>query len=215
MTTETTRTLSTDQVQAIASCSQILGALYLQDPKQESSWPLLDELRERDSLEDWPFGSSEQRAQASALIHEGLASTSYAALAREYQRLFIGPHHFEAPAWGSVYLDKDQVLFGCSTLELRQWMRANGIAITEEKREPEDHIGKMLVLLGWLAREKPALIPEYLGYHVMTWASRYLELLRHHAQNPFYEGLALLTEITLDGLSRELEVVPRQRPVYR
>ncbi len=32
-----------------------------------------------------------------------------------------------APPWGSVWLDKENVLFGDSTLALREWMRANGI----------------------------------------------------------------------------------------
>ena len=35
----------------------------------------------------------------------------------EYRRLFVGPQAKVAPPWGSVYLDKDQVIFGASTME--------------------------------------------------------------------------------------------------
>jgi TorA maturation chaperone TorD len=135
-------------------------------------------------------------------------------LAREYQRLFIGPHHFNAPAWGSVYLDRDRVLFGASLLELRQWMCAGGITVNAEKREPEDHIGKMLVLMGWLAAEKPELIRTFLAQHLMPWAPRYLELLRQDAQQPFYEGLAVLTQSTLEGIVRELKIEVVARTLY-
>lgn len=62
------------------------------------------------------------------------------------QRLFIGPWALPAPPWGSVWLDKESVLFGDSTLALREWMRATGIALSEQRSEPEDHFGTLLLL---------------------------------------------------------------------
>ncbi len=50
-----------------------------------------------------------------------------------------------APPWGSVWLDKESVLFGDSTLALRQWMRENGIALEADGNEPEDHFGTVLL----------------------------------------------------------------------
>jgi TorA maturation chaperone TorD len=198
---------------AIASCGQILGALFLTDPKASGFTPLREHLAQLPSLKEWPFGTAEELDEAHALIREGLAKPS-GELAREYQRLFIGPHHFNAPAWGSVYLDKDQVLFGISLLELRQWMRENGITLNEDKREPEDHIGKMLVLMGWLATEKPELLRIYLAEHLMPWAPRYLELLHEDAAQPFYRGLAMLARCTLEGIVEELAVVTHARKLY-
>lgn len=66
------------------------------------------------------------------------------------QRLFIGPWALPAPPWGSVWLDKESVLFGDSTLALREWMRASGIALALERNEPEDHFGTLLLLAAWL-----------------------------------------------------------------
>ena len=48
----------------------------------------------------------------------------------EYRRLFVGPGVKPAPPWGSVYTDRDRVVFGASTLELRAWMRERGVART-------------------------------------------------------------------------------------
>jgi hypothetical protein len=43
------------------------------------------------------------------------------------------------------------VLFGDSTLALRQWMRENAIAFEMQQNEPEDHFGTLLLLAAWLA----------------------------------------------------------------
>jgi TorA maturation chaperone TorD len=200
--------------EAIASSGQILGALFLKDPKDDEMQPLFDGLKQFASFEEWPFGKQDELDAAHELISVGIQAAQKQ-LVREYQRLFIGPHHFEAPAWGSVYLDKDQVLFGSSLLELRQWMRENGIVVNEDKREPEDHIGKMLALMGWLAKEKPDLLGAFLAEHLMPWAPRYLELLLEDAREPFYQGLALLTQATLDGIARELGVQAAKKKLYR
>jgi TorA maturation chaperone TorD len=205
----------TDEVRdAIAQSAQILGALFSENPKSTEAQPLFDQLSAARSLVDWPFGSPADLALAEDLICAGLAAPRQE-LAQEYQRLFIGPYAFEAPAWGSVYLDRESVLFGSSTLELRQWMRANGIVSHQEKREPEDQIGKMLVLLGWLAAEKPELVPEFLAEHLLPWAPRYLELLRKDAGQPFYEGLAVLTQATLGDIATELDVQVTEKKLYR
>ena len=49
-------------------------------------------------------------------------------------------------ARGSVWLDRENVLFGDSTLALRQWMRDNGIQFAMQQNEPEDHFGSLLLL---------------------------------------------------------------------
>ena len=130
----------------------------------------------------------------------------------EYQRLFVGPTHLSAPPWGSVYLDKDNVLFGISTLELRTWLKAHDITVATELREPEDQIGKMLLLMAWLAEETPVLIPEFLSEHLMPWAPRYLELLEQAAELPFYRNLAHDLQESLAALMSELAInaVPKR-----
>ena len=49
-----------------------------------------------------------------------------------------------------MWLDKESVLFGDSTLALREWMRTSGIALDLERNEPEDHFGTLLLLAAWL-----------------------------------------------------------------
>ncbi|MCL2529821.1 MAG: Tat proofreading chaperone DmsD [Coriobacteriia bacterium] len=197
----------------VIDTSKILGGLYCLDPRDTEGWELISSLANTSLIAEWPFGKVAELTHISKLLQEGIA-TDRQALIREYQRLFIGPKHFNAPAWGSVYLDRDSVLFGSSTIALRQWMRTNGITLNEGERVPADHIGKMLLLLGWLAEEKPDLVPEYLAEHLMPWAPRYLELLEGDAENPFYEGLALLTRVSLESICLDLEVVPVKKQLF-
>ncbi len=202
--------------EAVSSCGLVLGALFSEDPRNENARRIIDGLSAMALPEEWPFGAGAELERAGALIKEG-AAESGEALADEYKRQFVGPGHFEAPAWGSVYLDSDEVVFGVSTLELRQWMRANGIERSTDAdrgREPDDHIGKMVLLMGWLAESKPELLPEYLAEHLMPWAPRYLDLLEESAQQPFYEGLAVLARATLAGIAGALGVEAAKKPLF-
>lgn len=197
--------LDPDFRDAIASCASVLGALFLNDPRTEEAQNIVSALADLDLATEWPLGHELELAHAQDLIAAGVG-TSIEERASEYKRQFVGPGHFEAPAWGSVYLDKDQVVFGTSELELHQWMRTNGIESHEEHREPTDHIGKMLALLGWLARERPTLVGSFLGEHLMPWAPRYFDLLEASAHHPLYQGLAVLSRTTLTCTVEELGV---------
>ena len=197
----------------VAASARILGELFLANLRDDEVASLLQEVTALPSLEDWPFGGADELARAHRLITDA-SSDDRAALGREYQRLFIGPHHFNAPPWGSVYLDADSVILGASNVALCKWMAAHGIEMHDAKKEPEDHIGKMFALLSWLAEEKPELVGEYLSDHLMPWAFRYLELLEGDARHPFYRGLAVLARETLDDASRRLKVTAAPATLY-
>lgn len=133
----------------------------------------------------------------------------------EYRRLFVGPGHLVAPPWGSVYTDRDCVIFGESTLDLRRWMRENRIKVAEDKGEPEDHIGTMLSLMAWVAEHKGDLLPAYLREHLLTWAPHYLGILECEAVHPFYRGLAQLTRESLEGLKAKLDLDVKEPRFYK
>ena len=94
-------------------------------------------------------------------------------------------------------------MFGESTLALRDWMRGRGIARTTDERTPEDHIGLMLALMAWVARNQPAALDDYLSLHLLTWSSHFLGRLEDVAEHPFYRGLARLTRASLEGIQRD------------
>lgn len=197
----------------IAQCGSVLGACLLIDPKNGALNETLATLKALKEENAWPFGNADEVDTAFCLLCDERTDDVHG-LAREYQRLFIGPAHFEAPPWGSVYLDSEQVILGDSLVVLRKWMKWNGIAINDGLVEPEDQIGKMLVLLGWLATEKPELVEEFLADHLMPWAPRYFDLMESDAKHPFYRGIAQLSRTTLADMCRLLGVEPKKLTLY-
>lgn len=199
---------------ALASCAVILAGAYATDPRSDDA-ALLRSMGDLNLVAEWPFGGVDELAAVQELLQVG-AQVPVAVASDEYRRLFVGPGHLDAPPWGSVYLDKDQIRFGASELELRQWMRENGIEAHDDRlgREPMDHVAAMLSLLGWLARERPELLETYLGRHLLPWVFRYLDCLEESAQQPFYQGLAGLTRLTLVGAAGDLGVTAQRRTLF-
>ena len=142
-------------------------------------------------------------------MQEGLANGVDDDLMWEYRRLFVGPGHKAAPPWGSVYTDREQVIFGLTTLDLRRWMRERGIERRGDANDPEDHIGLMLELMAWIAANRPADLDDYLQNHLLTWAPHFLAYMEKETTHPFYKGLARLACASLEGMrdSRGLDVV--------
>ncbi len=188
--------------ESISLTSKVLGAMLYYPPASEEVQPLIALLKTSDWAPLWPFATAEIKAQAAELfaqIDEAEESAGQA-----YQRLFIGPYALPAPPWGSVYLDKESVVFGDSTLALRQWMRENHIEPLLTQAEPEDHIGLLLMMCAWLAENSPSLLNEFMAQHLLPWSGRYFELLQQKSEHPLYQGVALLAGSTLSGWQQQL-----------
>ena len=196
-----------DVLEGIAFVGETLGPLFLQDPKTGEAGAAFQALAALDvdaAAAEWPFAGEAEARACLALMKEGLAhGIEDDDLVWEYRRLFVGPAPKPAPPWGSVYTDRECVVFGESTLALRAWMRAQGIARLVDDKTPEDHIGLMLVLMAWIARNQPADLDDYLRLHLLPWSSHFLDELAEAAKQPFYEGLARLAKASLEGIQSE------------
>ena len=201
-------------VGAVSSCLAILGTLFLESPRAERFAAAKTALAGVNITVDWPFGAPDELERAALLLAQG-ADDQEEALFTEYGRLFRGPAALPAPPWGSVYMDSDKVLYGWTWVELRKWMRAHGIAGVYAENDPEDHVGRMLLLASDVVRREPQLLCELLADHVMPWAPHCLELLERNAAAPTYQGIFVLTRATLQDLAGLLGIVPAKRRLYR
>jgi len=183
--------------ESISLTGKILGAVLFYPPDSREVQPLIALLESSEWAPLWPCATEDAKVQVTEYFSQ--VDQAKESLTDAYQRLFVGPYALPAPPWGSVYLDKESVVFGDSTLALRQWMRENGIEPHLTQAEPEDHIGLLLMMSAWLAENSPALLNEFLTMHLLPWSGRYLELLRQKADHPFYVGGAVLAESTLFG----------------
>ncbi len=163
---------------AVALSARTLGALFSYAPNSAENAPLVAAFQDGSWQQQWPF-------PVAAPLASGFAASAEETLPEAWQRLFIGPWALPAPPWGSVWLDKESVLFGDSTLALRQWMRENGIALEADGNEPEDHFGTVLLLAAWLCEtEQDALFAQLLAWHLLPWSGRFLSVFVDHAPTP-------------------------------
>lgn len=207
-----------DRYDEVAFVGATLGPLFVADPAEVSSAHQVAAFAVLDvdaAAAEWPFVAEEQAKESLSAMREGAEGADEDALVWEYRRLFVGPGAMPVPPWGSVYTDRECVVFGEATLALRSWMRQNGIARLGDEKTPEDHIGLMLLLMAWIADHKPELLEEYLRDHLLTWSSHMLEELEDAARHSLYRGLAQLAKESLEGIAAEMDIQVEYPRFYR
>lgn len=201
---------NSDLCAAIAFVGTTLAPFFLEDPRIGNAGAAFAAIAALDTTAagaEWPLADTAVATAALEAMAQGARANDQAeALTADYRQLFVGPAVKAAPPWGSVYTDRECVVFGESTLALRQWMREHAIARTTDERTPEDHIGLMLALMAHIARTDPALLDEYLRLHLLPWAGHFLDIMEQASCHPFYQGLAQLTRASLAGIQNELNI---------
>ncbi|MBJ3590690.1 Tat proofreading chaperone DmsD [Salmonella enterica subsp. enterica serovar Saintpaul] len=194
-----------------STAARVLGALFYSAPDSDEAAPLVSALTADGWQTQWPLPED----VLSPLVTKFQAEADEA-LPHAWQRLFIGPYALPAPPWGSVWLDRENVLFGDSTLALRQWMRDNGIQFAAQQNEPEDHIGALLLLAAWLAENgRDTECEQLLAWHLLPWSARFLEIFVEKAEHPFYQALGELTRQTLAHWQAQLLIPVATKPLFR
>lgn len=195
-----------EELAAIEFVGTALAPFFLNDPRAANAQASFDAMAALDpaaAAAEWPFVDAAAAQSALEAMVAGLSNgCDDSDLLAEYRRLFVGPAPKPAPPWGSVYTDRECVVFGLTTLELRRWMREHRIARTTDEHTPEDHIGLMLALMAHIARTQPDALDDYLQTQLLTWSSHFLTQLEEASEHPFYRGLAQLTRLSLEGIQR-------------
>ena len=196
---------------SFALTARALGALFYFAPDSDEAAPLVAAFRSGAWRDAWPLPEAVLAPLADAFSHP-----CEEPLAQAWQRLFIGPDALPAPPWGSVWLDRESVLFGDSTLALRQWMREQAIDVASAQNEPEDHIGTLLLLAAWLVESgRQAECDQLLAWHLLPWSGRFLSVLQQQAKHPFYAALAQLAQLTLNDWQNRLIIPVADKPLFR
>lgn len=143
-------------------------------------------------LKEWQRRMVKARTEALALLQ------------LDYVRLFVGPNEVLAPTWESVYRTSDHLVFGESTLAVRNMYRKYGLATPNINREPDDHFGLELAFMSVLAERTAdgstedtadALIQDqwnFLQEHLGVWTRDFTGRILESAHTEYYLGLALI-----------------------
>ena len=134
------------RMEAVRFVGSTLSQFFLNDPSSGAIDAGIEAMAALDAdaaAAEWPFVEETEARRCLTLMHEGALQREAdggEALKWEYRRLFVGPQSLPVPPWGSVYTDRDCVVFGESTVALRAWMRSHGIERLNDERDPEGRI---------------------------------------------------------------------------
>lgn len=189
--------------QHIALMPRIIGSLFYYSPDSPQINALIPQIESLSELFDW-----HDKAKI-AQICQSIRLPQEDELIWQFSVLFEGQGEMVAPPWGSVYLDKDNLLMGDSTVAYRHFLAQNGITFITDVCQPEDQFGLMLLAAAQLLeQEKNQAVKTLLEQHLMPWSYRYLECLANNTVSPFYAALANITTLFLQDLQRQYDLKP-------
>ncbi|MBJ7221309.1 MULTISPECIES: Tat proofreading chaperone DmsD [unclassified Brenneria] len=195
---------------SVAVLPRLLGALFYYPPDSPEISRLIDSLDQIPDLYPW-----HNRASALETCQQCRPPAADEFI-WQFSALFEGQGEMQAPPWGSVYLDRDNLLMGDSTARYREFLRQHQLAFARPHHEPEDQFGLMLLALACLLEqenEKAALA--LLEEHLLPWSDRYLALLARNTQSVFYARLARIAALFLQDIQRRYRLTPREYRIYR
>lgn len=188
----------------------LLARIFLAPPDPD----LLQTLRHPGILEEWPWGRGNPRVEEGLdRLRHALSTSAVDGLTEEYRELFWGPGPVLAPPWESVYLDREHVVFGAETLQVRALFRRFGLESRQLNQEPDDHIGLQLQFLAHLSAQTSERLKEgdwatassYIDgqrecveAHLLRFVHLFAERLFQHGCSDFYKGAAALMMGTID-----------------
>lgn len=165
---------------------------------------LLNHLKELDSAASEPVDRLKTHAAE---------ADKPASLTPEFTRLFIGPFHPPCLPYGSVYMEKNRILMGDSTMDALKRYRELGVDLDQHFKEAPDHICAELEFMCLLVYKELAGIrsgdpgqvqqmlahqQSFLSEHLIQWIPLFTDRVIEHADTWFYPDLARATRIFLD-----------------
>ncbi|MUJ19996.1 Tat proofreading chaperone DmsD [Aliivibrio fischeri] len=193
-------------MESISAAAKLFGSLFYYPLNNENNNQYINYIKQSEDLDDTEFSNFIRAYEA----------TDNELVADDFQRLFEGCDVMPAPPWGSVYLDREQVIFGDSTLRFRQFLLNHNIELNTGMREPEDQFGLSLLAMAMMIDQEKdeSVISELLSEHLLPWSYHYLELVKKHSKTDVYKTLSDITSGWLAALQKELNITPHEYKLY-
>lgn len=162
--------------------------------------------------ETWPLPDAESREAAARLAEVLAAPAREQEWIAEWERVFRGHGASVVSPYESVNTNEDELVCGESCDSMREWFRSCGVAFPGEGREPEDHVGLQINLLGLLlhastdSADALDATRRFFHEHPARWVRESIaEPLITESESPIYECVGVMLRATLDAVQVILE----------
>lgn len=108
---------------------------------------------------------------------------SWVEIEYQFNRLFVGPGQITAPPYASVYLEKQPVLMGPTTLDIRGIYASLELEVPDKGRIPDDFIAYELEALHVILTTHPLdalVLEQFLVGHMIRWIPKFCDRCRQH-----------------------------------
>lgn len=157
--------------------SKIIGSLFYYRPSDYNNKGMLDVINMKSTTE-----SKDELIGSLLLLLNEFGKSDIKSLILTHDEYFMGIGNMPLPPWGSVYLDRESVIFGQSTQEFKNFINHVGIEFETQNNDPLDHIGLMFMVLGELLniqqqQQVMEEINDLLSCHLLPWSQYYIDQL--------------------------------------
>lgn len=203
-----------EQYPLAAAVCGVLHNVFFNKPEAE----FVSEIKQSGLLDSWPEFAENQN-EAIAQIKASLEADDLAAIAKDYQALFFGPGPLLAYPWGSVYTDKEGLVFGQTTRDYMAFCQQQQLRFELPHNQPTDHFGLILAAMAELfsraeqGNDEP--VKTLLADHFLPWSNAVLDAIDDNAQTGYYKGFSQLLRQLLAYWQKALALTPRDVILYK
>ena len=191
------------------------GSMFQSEPPEEC----VNGMAESGMLKTLPVRSGNPDfCKAAALLRVACDDklTCYERLRDDFRSMFGNGPGIKVPPYESVYRDGEGLLFGNSTLQVREAYYSNGWRASDEGKVPDDHISTQIQFITLMIdnylgaktdKKEHYRIPllKFLREHPLTWIDQWVEGIEKHGSTRFYKGAALLIKASIEDIADMLD----------
>ncbi len=119
-------------------------------------------------------------------------------LAADFSQVFLTDTKAGAPPYASVYLSESGQLFEQPHQDMLELLKAKGLVVDPEFKEPADHIAIQLDYLGNLIIQDGNSVSkaqiEFIDAHILSWLDLFVKATAKVKNSGFYQGICQLLQ---------------------
>lgn len=212
-----------DYLTTLSNAFEIVANLVSFAPTRELVGSIQD-IKTLENLNMNPENLSEKARNGFNDLSESIAQISatnpeeaYQRLATDYTRLFLGLRKKSSPfpPCESLFKGSRRLMMGKPAEEVVRSYAENGFKLSDEFKNPPDHLGAELLFIGYLLSKQADSVnkndqnglhksfeeaKQFIDAHPRSWIEKYCDMIYSHDPHPFYKAILELTQSLLEEL---------------